>query len=472
MNFTQLLYYVFLFAFVFGYWLLPSQLLRRRLLILASFAFYAAWDWRFFSLVLASGLVDYFLAIRAEQFSQDRRRKFIIASLTVNLTLLGFFKYFHFFVDSASVLLTTMGLSGVESSLQIILPLGISFYTFQTISYTIDVCRGDLRAERNFFDYFLYVSFFPQLVAGPIERAGSLLSQFFTKKTFCPQQFSHGVLLIACGLALKLLIADELADFVDFYFASPLPYAGAAWLAVFSFGYQIYIDFWAYTLIARGSGRLFGIELSENFRQPYLSATPSEFWRNWHITLSTWFRDYVYIPLGGNRRRVVRNLLLTMGLAGLWHGASVLFIIWGIYHGILLVAFRHIRLPRFVSWLITFLLVQLGWLFFRSPSLQAAGETLRALFQFELLPWQYAPAVQHACFLIVLITVIDVCNRYGAPMLAAVKTRLGVRGGARLVSAFAVQAGSYARVAAASTLAFLAIFFAKTEAIQFIYFNF
>jgi alginate O-acetyltransferase complex protein AlgI len=323
-----------------------------------------------------------------QRLPEVRRRKvFLAISMTTNLALLGFFKYFNFFIESADAALKAIGLPASELTLNIILPAGISFYTFQTMSYTIDIYRGQLKPTRNFFDFALFVTYFPQLVAGPIERAARLLPALMTKRTVRFADIESGCFLILFGLFKKVGIADSLAPSVDSIFNSTGTVSALdVGVATVLFAVQIYCDFSGYSDIARGTSRLFGIELMANFNIPYFSTNPSEFWRRWHISLSSWLRDYLYIPLGGNRgteAKTYRNLMITMGLGGLWHGAAWNFVIWGIYQGSILCIHRaisgkpqerEIRSIRDLSMKIAkiilfFLVTCYGWLLFRAGSL-------------------------------------------------------------------------------------------------------
>lgn len=372
--------------------------LRNGVLLVASYVFYGWWDWRFLSLLVLSSAIDYTAALAMEGRLPVSppwltRRRALIASVAVNLGVLGVFKYLNFFIDTAQASLTALGAAVEPVYLQIILPIGISFYTFQSMSYSIDVYRGRQRAEANPIDFFLYVSFFPQLVAGPIERAHSLLAQFKRRRPLNSLEVRSGLELIAFGLFKKLLIADNLARIVDDVFASPGAGGMTLLLGVYAFAFQIYCDFSGYTDIARGSARLLGFRLRLNFHMPYFAADPRDFWRRWHISLSEWFRDYVYIPLGGRseaRARTALNVLLTMALCGFWHGAAWTFVLWGLFHGALLALsprpvtgrnaldtrrrppreFRiHWTGRRILGAFLTFHLVCFGWLIFRAESL-------------------------------------------------------------------------------------------------------
>ena len=352
------------------------------MLLVASYVFYGWWDYRFLALILFSTVVDYACGL-AIASTRQKRRVYLLFSVLVNLCALGFFKYFNFFIDSGAEALKLFGLNVDLPVLHIILPVGISFYTFQSMSYTIDIYRGRLRPTRSFTDFALFVVFFPQLVAGPVERAVHLLPQIQNPRSFSAREINNGVWLILLGYVKKLVIADRLALLVEAGFSeqSISLSGGQAWLCLYAFAFQIYCDFSAYSDIARGAAKLLGFDLMINFRAPYLARDPSAFWRNWHISLSTWLRDYLYIPLGGNqgsRPRTYRNLLLTMLLGGLWHGAGWAYVIWGLFHGVLLSVHRFYREWRrakpvhsviaIAQRLLLFHLICLGWLFFRAGS--------------------------------------------------------------------------------------------------------
>ena len=381
-------------------------------LLLASCVFYGWWDWRFCGLMLGAATVDYFLALRMDpQAPQGNRRWWLVASLVGNLGLLGFFKYFNFFAESLVLAAAGVGIEIDSVTLQVVLPVGISFYTFQTLSYTLDVYRGKMRASRDFIAYLSFVCFFPQLVAGPIERATHLLPQFLKNRVFCATAAREGCRFILWGLAKKLLLADQLGLVVESAYSSPQQMSAAVLMvATFSFAFQIYLDFSAYSDIAIGSARLFGIELSRNFAYPYFSQSISEFWRRWHISLSTWFRDYVFIPLGGSRQgmaNTLRNLILTTFLSGLWHGAAWHFVLWGLLHGLYLSAerfFRRIDVPLddpgdgktmpsitvLLRMIRTFTLTYFAWILFRASSLSDAvhicGKIVRGPFSMSFYP--------------------------------------------------------------------------------------
>jgi alginate O-acetyltransferase complex protein AlgI len=363
---------------------------QNRLLLIASYFFYGSWDWRFLGLIVISTIVDYFVALGLAQseVGSRRRRLLVTVSLCTNLGLLGAFKYFGFFVDSAADLLGALGLNPNLPSLEIILPVGISFYTFQTLSYTLDVYRRQLQPTRDFLDFALYVSFFPQLVAGPIERARRLLPQVTIARHPSADDFRIGLYCILLGLFKKVVIADNMALIANHIFSADATSLTApeVLLGVYAFAFQIYGDFHGYSLIAQGTARWLGFSLMDNFRQPYFAQSLQDFWRRWHISLSTWLRDYLYIPLGGNRGggpATYRNLMLTMILGGLWHGANWTFVVWGTIHGACLAVHRWAtnRLPLRTANRVpgaalrifgTFHIVCFAWLFFRAESLSHA----------------------------------------------------------------------------------------------------
>lgn len=380
MTFPSATFLVFLGLVFAMHWAGRSRGWQNAVLLAASVWFYAWWDWRFCGLMLGSATVDYVLGQRLAAATQPRSRRWLLGvSLGFNLGLLAAFKYFGFFADSLALLLAGMGVEVSWVVPQVILPVGISFYTFQTLSYTLDIYRGEFRPQRDFLSYLTFVCFFPQLVAGPIERASHLLPQFLAPRRFDEASAREGCRFILWGLAKKLLLADNLAPLVSGPFASPTSSSPAALaLATLAFAFQIYGDFSAYSDIAVGTARLFGVELMRNFAYPYFSASLTDFWRRWHISMSTWFRDYVYVPLGGNRgsaAQTYRNLFLTTFLSGLWHGAAWHFVLWGLLHGAGLAVERALgwRGPRsssrrMVQGLATFTWVNVAWVMFRAES--------------------------------------------------------------------------------------------------------
>lgn len=388
MLFPSFAFLVFLPVVFLAYWYVFGRDLRLQnaFLLVVSYVFYGWWDWRFLGLLFASSFVDYLLGIAVEGSpSPSRRRTWVGVSLIVNLGLLAVFKYFNFFVDSMEALLLAVGMQPHLPTLRILLPVGISFYTFQSLSYTIDVYRGQIRATRDPIAFLAFVSFFPQLVAGPIERATNLLPQFLAPRTFTMDRARDGLRQMLWGFFKKIVIADSCAPIVNEIFAGDVSVTPGAKLffGAFFFAFQIYGDFSGYSDIAIGCSRLFGIGLSQNFAYPYFSRSISEFWRRWHISLSTWFRDYVYMPLGGWRSKAgrLRNILITFSVSGLWHGANWTFLAWGALHGAYYVPeiMRDGKARRdTATWrdipdmVLTFLLVLVAWVFFRSQSLPTA----------------------------------------------------------------------------------------------------
>ncbi len=384
------------FAVVYSlYRILPPKG-QNSMLLVASYVFYGAWDWRFLFLILLSTVIDYVVGLNIEATSDVKRRKRLVAvSVVANLSILGFFKYYDFFAASLAELLVGFGVPADVFLLQVVLPVGISFYTFQTMTYSVDIYRGLIKPTHSFPDFALFVAFFPQLVAGPIERAENLLPQVQGAREITPERNREGAWLCLWGLFKKLVIADNLAITVNAAFANSESLSGPEVLAVaYAFAFQIYCDFSGYTDIARGVAKLLGFELMVNFRAPFLADSPADFWSRWHISLSTWLRDYLYIPLGGNRKgelKTYRNLMLTMILGGLWHGAAWTFVLWGVYQGLALVIHRRMRpwlsdrLGAGFGWSFlrvfgTFQLMAFGWLIFRSETFEQLRTLTAALF--------------------------------------------------------------------------------------------
>lgn len=401
MLFNSIEFAIFLPSVFAIYWfLLGKNLKLQNLFLLAvSYLFYGWWDWRFLSLIIFSSAVDYVVGLRLGREESPGRRKLLLSvSLLTNLGFLGFFKYYNFFAESFVEAFSLMGTSFSADRLSIILPVGISFYTFQTLSYTIDIYRRKMEPTRSALDFFAFVSFFPQLVAGPIERATALLPQFKVQRQFQYDAAVSGIRLIIWGLFKKMVIADNAALIVDGIFND---YAGQSSLSLvvgmLLFAFQIYCDFSGYSDIAIGTARLFGFDLMTNFRFPYLSKDISEFWKRWHISLSTWFRDYVYIPLGGSRvgRWVaLRNIFVVFIVSGFWHGANWTFIIWGFIHAALYlpvffgsgskaVAYHGFSIKTFSKIFVTFILVCFAWIFFRAPSVSDAASYIIQIFSPE-----------------------------------------------------------------------------------------
>ncbi|MCB9888676.1 MAG: MBOAT family protein [Planctomycetes bacterium] len=432
-----------LLSFAFGLRGALRPIYRRRLvlqnamLVAASYVFYAWWDVRFVSLLLASTLCDYWIAL----WMDSRRVRLgpavsnkgpLRLSLVINLGLLGVFKYHDFFVANLAALLETCGLHPNLPLLGIVVPVGISFYTFQTIAYSYSVYRGDIPAERSLPQFALYVAYFPQLVAGPIENAQRLLPQIAAPRRVSWGAFCSGCSLVLQGLFKKIAIADAAAKYVDVVFAAPEKASSSTlMLGTYMFALQIYGDFCGYTDIARGVSRAMGIELMVNFRQPYLATNITDFWRRWHISLSSWLRDHLYIPLGGNRHgalQTYRNLMLTMLLGGLWHGAKWTFVVWGGLHGVYL-ALHKLWTGRGAvatapatarpSWgrqvvgaLFTFHLVCIAWVFFRANDLETAWQILSGIVAFDMAPSGQVP-MSSLGLLAIALAVDLACARRG-----------------------------------------------------------
>lgn len=377
------------------YFLLPTLKARNIFLLGASYYFYMNWEPIYALLLLSSTLITYLAAIGIAQYPQnDKKKLYLISSLVLNLSLLFFFKYYNFAAENLSLLLTNLGLAIQIPKFRVLLPVGISFYIFQALGYSIDVYRGKTPAEKNFFTYALFVSFFPQLVAGPIERSTNLLPQFKRKHPFSYENIMSGINLMLWGYFLKLVLADRCALYVDAIFNNVSYHNGGSFLlASLIFPFQIYGDFAGYSLIAIGAAKIMGFSLMENFRRPYFSTTVTDFWHRWHISLSTWFKDYVYIPLGGNRVSTSRcyfNVMITFIISGMWHGANWTFIAWGSIHGVLQCIekwlgwnksqFQWNTWEKFIHWILTFCIVCLAWIFFRANNINDAIIIIKGIF--------------------------------------------------------------------------------------------
>jgi D-alanyl-lipoteichoic acid acyltransferase DltB (MBOAT superfamily) len=468
------LHFLWFFVVVYALYRVLPHRAQNWLLLVASYYFYAAWDWRFLGLLLASTMVDYSCARLIERTSEVRRRRWLLVlSLAFNLTLLGFFKYFNFFADNLHTVFGALGWRLDFVTLRVLLPVGISFYTFVTMSYVIDVYRREIPATRNLVDFAVFVAYFPHLVAGPILRASRLLPQIHNPRTITSDQMRDGAWLVAWGFLQKVFVADNLAGVADAVFQPGTHHSGINVLVgVYAFAFQIYGDFAGYSNIARGISKLMGIELLENFRFPYFVRTPQEFWRNWHISLSTWLRDYLYIPLGGNRGtwwQTDRNLLITMVLGGLWHGAAWTFMLWGVYHGVLLIAYRSAArtavvrewllgpspLARVAGWAVMFHFTCYGWLIFRARSVSELRNLTGSLL------FDFAPSsvdIQGLLGPLLLYTtpllVVHACEAYFDDVLVVRRLPIGVR--------YSVYAATF----------YLTMLFGNFGGSDFIYFQF
>ena len=389
--------YIFLFVFFpiawLGFWMLRGKQPRYIWLTLASYIFYGYWDWRFTALLLVSTIIDFYVARQIPKHEGKKKKMVLLISLAANLGMLGFFKYFNFSIDSLQSLFTLFQLSPTLPNLDIILPVGISFFTFQTMSYTIDVYRGKLKPTKNFMEFACYVSLFPQLVAGPIVRFSDIDSDLENiDQHGRTQSFHRGGSMFLVGLAKKVIIADTIAHFINPLFANTGDlYALTAWVAIIGYTLQLYFDFSGYSDMALGLGLLFGLKFPQNFHSPYKAVDIQDFWRRWHMSLSAWLKDYLYIPLGGSRKGTVRtfiNMMLTMLLGGLWHGASWNFVVWGGIHGTLLGVTKiikpwHDKLNYWFRRFLTLFLVMISWVFFRNITFGDSTNMLRAMFSFD-----------------------------------------------------------------------------------------
>jgi alginate O-acetyltransferase complex protein AlgI len=432
MLFNTLDFWLF-FALVYAVYLLLGTRAQNVWLLIASYFFYACWDWRFVFLLGLSTGIDWLLAQRiADEPSRAGAKRWVALSVVINLIFLGTFKYFNFFVGSAAALIEAMGFQASFPVLNVVLPVGISFYTFQSMSYIVDVYRKDIEPSPSLIEFALFVAFFPHMVAGPIMRASVLLPQMGRPRVVRATDVTEGFHLAMIGLFKKVVIADNLSPIADLVFARQLGYVpGALHLGALAFAFQIYADFSGYSDIARGVARMMGFTLMENFQEPYFSTSITEFWRRWHISLSTWLREYLYIPLGGNRgstARTYRNLMLTMTLGGLWHGAAVTYVIWGAYQGVLLSIERALGvrgarevdgstagapsgIVHLLRMAVTFHLVCLGWIFFRADP--SAPLMLMAARFLNPAGWLFMPAELAAPALLAIapIVLLDFARR-------------------------------------------------------------
>ena len=437
MLFNTIDFAVFLPLVFLIYWFVTHKNLKFQnfFIVIASYIFYGWWDWRFLTLILFSTIVDYSMGLALNNARNKGKRKiFLWTSIIVNLGFLGFFKYYNFFQDNFVTAFSFFGNEISSSSLNIILPVGISFYTFQTLSYTIDVYRDKLNPTKDFVAFAAFVSFFPQLVAGPIERATNLLPQFYKKRVFVYEKAIDGMRQILWGLFKKIVIADNCAEYANIIFNNSSEYSGSTLLlgAVF-FAFQIYGDFSGYSDIAIGTSRLFGFDLKQNFAFPYFSRDIAEFWRRWHISLSTWFRDYLYIPLGGSRKGVtksVRNIFIIFIVSGFWHGANWTFIIWGFLNALyflpllltsknrsnLGIVAEYSYLPSVKELLqmsLTFLLTVFAWIFFRAENFYHAIDYISRIFSSTLFNYPVFYKDDYVKPLLLLIVIFMLIEWFG-----------------------------------------------------------
>jgi alginate O-acetyltransferase complex protein AlgI len=463
---------------------------KKRILLVASCVFYAAWDYRYLALLMAVSVIDYYCAARiAATDDQRARRRWVAFSIVSNLAILGYFKYYNFFVDNLNPLI---GWSGARFPvLDILLPAGISFYTFKSMSYTIDVYRREIEPCQSLMDYATFVTFFPELIAGPIVRASIFLPQMTRRIGPTVDRVALGASLFLLGLTKKVVIADRLAAPIDHVFAQPALFSGRMlWLAAIGYGMQIYCDFSGYSDMAIGTAKMIGYDLPENFNMPYAAGSITEFWRRWHMTLSAWLRDYLYIPLGGNRQGEARtyvNLMLTMLLGGLWHGASWNFVLWGGLHGGALAVHKfyrsrvgeRFRLPFGLGWLMTLVFVVLCWVPFRAAHFGDTIEFLRRMLTMSGGGGSFpAVAVYVALALVVPAHFLGLWLASGVRMNRPYLTRLLGAAGARLsddpISGWTLRLGARTLLGSFLVTAWvlLILLSGETHARPFIYFQF
>lgn len=428
MLFNSIAFLIFFPIVTLIYWLIPSQGKWRTIfLLIASYYFYMNWEPAYALLILFSSVTTWACGLLIEKGKKSKRKTYISICLVLNFLILFIFKYANFFDNSIHDILAYFNISITIPKFNLLLPVGISFYTFQAIGYIIDVYRGTIKAERDLPTYMLFVSFFPQLVAGPIERAKNLIPQFHEKHQFNSGQMITGIKLMLWGYFMKLCVAQNVSTYVDAVFENLSMHNGnSILLASIFFTFQIFSDFGGYSLIAIGAARCMGFTLMQNFRQPYLSSSIRDFWRNWHISLSTWFADYLYIPMGGSRCSKVkhkRNLFITFLVSGLWHGANWTFVFWGAYHGVLMVInsiWRNtVKLPAnklrsVLNVIITFVLAMMGWVFFRANTISDAMLAFHKIFTERGMLYNGAgkPAILMGLMMIVLLMAKEIKDKY------------------------------------------------------------
>ena len=415
MLFNSFDFFIYLPLFFIGYFIFKFNLKAQNLFVLiSSLIFYSFWDYRFLPLILVYIIADYYFGILiASQGIVKFRKGFLILAITLNLLGLMFFKYFNFIIEIINYTFKSMFTLKMINQNEIILPIGISFFTFHSISYLVDIYKRRVEPTKNFVAYASFVSFFPQLVAGPISRAEDMLPKFLQKREIDSEKMSQGISQITLGFFKKIVVADSIGLFVDGTYANLDAMSDfQILLSSIFYSFQIYCDFSGYTDIALGLGKIFGIEFKTNFNRPYFSKDFSEFWDRWHISLSSWLRDYLYIPLGGNkygRLNTFKNLLITMLIGGLWHGAKINFIIWGFLHGIFLIGQRiiPIKLPNIITVFLTFLLTSLAWVFFRAPNLGDSLFIIQHIFEMKSFQLLGVFAIVKIVYLILCILCLD-----------------------------------------------------------------
>jgi alginate O-acetyltransferase complex protein AlgI len=432
MLFNSIEFFIFLSAVFLLYWYFSNNSsYQNSILFISSLIFYAWWDWRFLGLLLALIFFNFYISHALKIRSSSCDRYILFAAITVNLIILSVFKYYNFFIEGFSSILNNIGFNYELKAIHLILPVGISFYTFQNIAYLIDVYKQRIQPEQDIIIYSIFISFFPQLIAGPIERASNILPQLKTPRTIDSFLVFDGLKQILWGLFMKVVIADNCAYYSDQIFDNYEAYTGSTlFFGALFFTFQIYGDFSGYSNIAIGTGKLLSIRLSRNFYSPYFSLNVRQFWNNWHITLSSWFKDYIYIPFGGNKLPYFLNVFLVITiflLSGIWHGANYTFIFWGFYHALLLVLYLFIKnhfkfnFNRFFSLIITFSSIVIGWIFFRSDSIDSAFQYLDILFSssFFYFPEFYGKKFALFLFFLVAITLFieNISKDHDHPLL-------------------------------------------------------
>lgn len=426
MLFNSLEFLLFFPLVCIVYYALRNNRGRIPFLLVASYLFYMNWKPTYALLILTSTLITYTCGLLLAK-AKSHRKGLLATGIVLNLAILFFFKYFNFLSDSITAGLQYTGLRFEVPRMDVLLPVGISFYTFQALGYIIDVYRGTIKAERSFVHYALFVSFFPQLVAGPIERAANLLPQFYEEHRFDRTQVVEGLRMMLWGYFMKVCVADVAAEYVDEVYGNIALYNGTTlFVSAVLFTIQIYCDFGGYSLIARGAARVMGFRLMENFRRPYLADSVKEFWKRWHISLSTWFMDYLYIPLGGNRKGLPRqlfNLMVTFVVSGLWHGADWTFVLWGMWHGVFIIldtllrragiiGKRHDNVTKAISIATVFLIVALGLVFFRANNIGMAITVLGKIFTDFGAPWLGIAKLPLLLSALAVLTAKDMVNEY------------------------------------------------------------
>jgi D-alanyl-lipoteichoic acid acyltransferase DltB (MBOAT superfamily) len=437
MLFNSFVFFLFLAVVLPLFYLLPTKKSKNIFLLIASYFFYGYWDWRFCSLLVVSTFIDYFIGLQISKSENKKQRKrLLLISVFTNLGILFTFKYFNFFIDNLQEISDSFNYNLDFLHINLILPIGISFYTFQTLTYTVDIYNRKIKPTTDFVDFAVFVSFFPQLVAGPIERAKYLLPQLSKKLKPTYLQIKQGITLIVIGLFRKVMIGDTAGKYVDHIFDDLSLYKSIEIIfAILLFSIQIYADFSGYSHMARGTAKLLGVELVKNFEQPYLSKNITEFWRRWHISLSSFLRDYLYIPLGGNRKknRTYINLMITMLLGGLWHGASWNFIIWGGLHGVYLILHKILiqkkvisktnsKFGNILSIIVTFILVTFTWLFFRSQSMESTAMIFNKIWFWETSEYTFEFIKIGFSYLSVIVFIDIIEAKYGHTGILKVKS--------------------------------------------------